>query len=62
MVGLRLGRKGISVTNSRPEERFEYELEVFRKEADEAVQLLYAYLTMHAVVAADKSVRQLFNT
>jgi DNA-binding ferritin-like protein (Dps family) len=35
---------------------------VFRKEADEAVQHLYAYLTMHAVAAEDKSVRQLFNT
>jgi len=46
----------------RPEERFEYELEVFRKEADEAVQHLYAYLTMHAVAAEDKAVRQLFNT
>jgi AbiU2 len=46
----------------RPEERFEYELEVFRREADEAVQHLYAYLTMHAVAAEDKAVRQLFNT
>jgi AbiU2 len=44
------------------EERFEHELEVFRKEADEAVQHLYAYLTMHAVAADDKAVRQLFNT
>jgi hypothetical protein len=49
MVGFRLERKSIGVTNSRPEERFEYELEVFRKEADEVVQHLYAYLTMHAV-------------
>jgi hypothetical protein len=50
------------VTSSRPEERFEYELEVFRREADEAVQHLYAYLTMHAVAAEDKAARQLFNT
>jgi AbiU2 len=46
----------------KPEQRFEYELEVFRKEADEAVQHLYAYLTMHAVAGENKSVRQLFNS
>lgn len=46
----------------KPEERFEYELEVFRKEADEAVQHLYAYLTMHAVAGEHRSVRQLFNS
>jgi hypothetical protein len=45
----------------RPEQRFEDELEVFRKEADEAVQHLYAYLTMHAVAADDRAVRQLYN-
>lgn len=45
----------------KPEERFEYELEVFRRESDEAVQHLYAYLTMHAVAGEQKSVRQLFN-
>lgn len=50
------------VATPRLEERFEYELEVFRREADEAVQHLYAYLTMHAVAAEDKAVRQLFNT
>lgn len=50
------------MASSRPEERFESELEVFRKEADEAVQHLYAYLTMHAVAAEDRSVRQLYNT
>src|ERR1700679_3076964 len=62
MVGFRLDRKGIGVTIPRPEERFAYGLEVFRREADEAVQHLYAYLTMHAVAAEDKSVRQLFNS
>lgn len=46
----------------KSEQRFEDELEVFRKEADEAVQHLYAYLTMHAVAAEEKAVRQLFNT
>jgi hypothetical protein len=50
------------MTTSRPEERFENELEVFRKEANEAVQHLYAYLTMHAVAVEDQSVRQLYNT
>src|SRR5262245_6536249 len=44
------------------EERFEYELEVFRKEADEAVQQLFVYLTMHAVAGDHKSVRQLYNS
>jgi len=50
------------VSIEKPEQRFEDELEVFRKEADEAVQHLYAYLTMHAVAADDKAVRQLYNT
>ena len=49
------------VPNGKPEDRFEYELEVFRKEADEAVQHLYAYLTMHAVAGDQKTVRQLYN-
>jgi hypothetical protein len=44
----------------RPEDRFEYELEVFRREADKAVQHLYAYLTMHAVAGDHKPVRQLY--
>lgn len=46
----------------KQEERFEYELEVFRKEADEAVQHLYGYLTMHAVAGDHKTVRQLYNS
>jgi HEPN superfamily AbiU2-like protein len=62
MVGIRLEREGIKLAVPRSEERFEYELEVFRREADEAVQHLYAYLTMHAVAAEDKAVRQLFNS
>jgi hypothetical protein len=49
------------VPNGKPEDRFEYELEVFRKEADETVQHLYAYLTMHAVAGDQKTVRQLYN-
>lgn len=49
-------------TNTRPEERFEHELEVFRRESDEAVQHLYAYLTMHAVAGDHKEVRRLYNS
>lgn len=49
-------------TNTQPEARFEYELEVFRREADEAVQHLFAYLTMHAVAGDHKEVRQLYNS
>jgi AbiU2 len=49
-------------TNTKPEARFEYELEVFRRESDEAVQHLYAYLTMHAVAGDHKVVRQLYNS
>jgi len=45
----------------KPEARFEYELEVFRRESDEAVQHLYAYLTMHAVAGDSKEVRGLYN-
>ena len=48
--------------NKKPEDRFEYELEVFRREGDEAVQHLYAYLTMHAVAGENQSVRQLYNS
>jgi hypothetical protein len=47
---------------SRPEERFEHELEIFRRESDEAAQHLYAYLTMHAVAGEQKSVRKLYNS
>jgi hypothetical protein len=36
-------------------------LEVFRRESDEAVQHLYAYLTMHAVAGHSKEVRGLYN-
>ncbi len=40
---------------------FEHELEVFRKEAEAAIQFLYAYLAVHAVAADHKSVYQLLN-
>ena len=46
----------------RPEDRFEYELEVFRRESDEAVQHLFAYLTMHAVAGDHRSVGELYNS
>ncbi len=49
-------------TDTQPEARFEYELEVFRRESGEAVQHLYAYLTMHAVAGDHKEVRQLYNS
>jgi hypothetical protein len=49
-------------TNTQPEARFEYELEVFRRESDEAVQHFYAYLTMHAVAGDHREVRQLYNS
>lgn len=48
--------------NAKPEARFEYELEVFRREADEAVQHLYGYLTMHAVPGDHKAVPALYNS
>jgi hypothetical protein len=59
---VRIWTQEVVVSIEKPEQRFEDELEVFRKEADEAVQHLYAYLTMHAVAAEDRSVRQLYNT
>lgn len=46
---------------SKPEDRFEHELEIFRRECDEAVQHLYAYLTMHAVAGDQQAVRRLYN-
>jgi hypothetical protein len=54
--------EGAMVATSKPEDRFEHELEVFRREGDEAAQHLYAYLTMHAVAGEHKSVRQLYNS
>lgn len=48
-------------TAVKPEERFEHELEVFRRESDEAVQHLYAYLTVHAFAGDHKSVREHFH-
>lgn len=47
---------------SKPEERFEHELEIFRRECDEAAQHLYAYLTMHAVAGDQQCVRRLYNS
>jgi hypothetical protein len=46
---------------AKPEERFECELDVFRREADEAVQHLYAYLAMHAVAGDHRGVPRLYN-
>ncbi|MDI6764064.1 MAG: transposase [Thermodesulfobacteriota bacterium] len=40
---------------------FEYELETFRKEAEAAIQFLYAYLTVHRVAARNSLVHRLLN-
>ena len=40
---------------------FEAELEVFRKEAEAAIQFLYGYLAVHAVAADHESVYKLLN-
>ncbi len=45
-----------------PEAQFERELEVFRTEAEAAMQFFYAYLTVHAVAADHKPVYRLLNT
>ena len=45
-----------------PEARFERELEVFRTEAEAAMQFFYAYLTVHAVAKDHKPVYRLLNT
>lgn len=45
-----------------PEAQFERELEVFRTEAEAAMQFFYAYLTVHAVAADHKPVHRLLNT
>ncbi len=45
-----------------PEAQFERELEVFRTEAEAAIQFFYAYLTVHAVAADHKPVYRLLNT
>ncbi len=45
-----------------PEAQFERELEVFRTEAETAIQFFYAYLTVHAVAKDHEPVRRLLNT
>ena len=45
-----------------PEAQFERELEVFRTEAEAAMQFFYAYLTVHAVAKDHEPVRRLLNT
>jgi hypothetical protein len=49
-------------STGRPEAGFEHELEVFRRDSEEAVQHLYAYLTMHAVAGEQRAVRDLYNS
>jgi len=45
-----------------PEARFEGELEVFRTEAEAAMQFFYAYLTVNAVAVGHQPVYRLLNT
>ncbi len=49
-------------TGRSPEARFERELEVFRTEAEAAMQFFYAHLTVQAVAADHKPVYRLLNT
>ena len=43
------------------EEAFLQELEIFRTEAESAIQCLYAYLTLHATLADDKKALRIVN-
>jgi hypothetical protein len=49
------------LTTRSPDQRFEEELEVFRTEAEGALQFFYAYLTVHAVAVAEASVHEALN-
>lgn len=42
-------------------ERFEHELEVFRREISGSIQLLYSYLTIHARASKDKEILMALN-
>ena len=46
----------------QPEDIFANELEIFRTEAESAIQFFYSYLTIHAVAGEDKEVYRLLNT
>lgn len=45
-----------------PEAEFEQELEVFRREAESAVQFFYAWLSVHQVASRNEEVKDLLNT
>lgn len=45
-----------------PEAEFEAELEVFRREAESAVQFFYAWLSVHQVASRNETVEDLLNT
>jgi hypothetical protein len=45
----------------QPEDIFYNELEVFRAEAESAIQFFYSYLSIHAVASKHKEVHQLLN-
>ena len=46
---------------SSPDDQFEQELEIFRRESEGATQFFYAYLAVHATVADHESVHNLLN-
>lgn len=46
---------------SSPETEFTRELEVFRTEAESAIQFFYSWLTVHAVASSDKRVYRVLN-
>jgi len=54
---------GVRVTNPHPhaEKEFIYELQVFRTEADSALQFLYTFLAIHAVLRKDKQALRAVN-
>jgi hypothetical protein len=45
-----------------PDAKFESELEVFRREEEEAIQFFYAYLALHAVAADHEEVHRVLNS
>ena len=47
---------------NQPEDIFANELEVFRTEAESAIQFFYSYLSIHAVAGEHKEVHRLLNT
>jgi HEPN superfamily AbiU2-like protein len=57
-VGLKLS---YSMRAPFPDDQFEQELEIFRRESEGATQFFYAYLAVHATAADHESVHNLLN-